>query len=67
MDYLQKTKKEYKIKKKTGDWRYIYQIELNKVCFQYDMAYADFKDLTRRTATNKILRDEVLNIAKNAN
>ena len=29
------------------------------------MAYRDFKDLTRRTASDKILRDEVLSIAKN--
>ena len=29
------------------------------------MAYGDFKDLTRRTASDKILRDKVFNIAKN--
>ena len=29
------------------------------------MAYGDFKDLTRRTAYDKILRDKVFNIAKN--
>ena len=29
------------------------------------MAYGDFKDLTRRTASDKILRDKVVNIAKN--
>ena len=28
------------------------------------MAYEDFKDLTQRTASDKILRDRVLNIAK---
>ena len=28
------------------------------------MAYGDFKDLTRRTASDKILRDKVFNIAK---
>ena len=31
----------------TGDSQYIYQNELDKVCFQQDMAYGDFKDLTR--------------------
>ena len=31
--------------KETGDSRYIYQNELDKVCFQHDMAYGDFKDL----------------------
>ena len=51
--------------KETGDSRYIYQNELDKACFQHDMAYGDFKDLTRRTASDKILRDKVFNIAKN--
>ena len=51
--------------KETGDSRYIYQNELENTCFQHDMAYEDFKDLTQRTASDKILRDRVLNIAKN--
>ena len=51
--------------KETGDSRYIYQNELEKTCFQHDMAYEDFKDLTQRTASDKILRDRVLSIAKN--
>ena len=29
------------------------------------MVYGDFKDLARRTASDKILRDEAFNIAKN--
>ena len=29
------------------------------------MVYRDFKDLTGRTATDKVLRDKVFNIAKN--
>ena len=51
--------------KETGDSRYIYQIELDKACFQHDTAYGDFKDLTRRTASDKILSDKAFNIAKN--
>ena len=51
--------------KETGDWRYIYQNELHKPCFQHDMAHWDFKDLTRRTASDKILCDKAFNIAKN--
>ena len=35
--------------KETGDTSYIYQNELDKACFQHDMAYGDFKDLGRRT------------------
>ena len=52
--------------KETGDSRYIYQDELNKAYFQHDMAYGDFKDLTRRTASDNILRDKSFNIAKNS-
>ena len=29
------------------------------------MSYGDFKDLTRKTASDKILRDKVFNISKN--
>ena len=41
------------------------QNEPDKACFQHDMAYGDFKDLPRRTASDKILCDKVVNIAKN--
>ena len=51
--------------KETGDTSYIYKNELDKACFQYDMAYGDFKDLKRRTTSDKILRDKAFNIAKN--
>ena len=49
--------------KKTGDSQFIYLNELDKVCFQHDMVYGDFKDLNRRTAANKALRGKALNIA----
>ena len=51
--------------KDTAEWRYIYSNKLDKPCFQHDMAYGDFKDLTRRTASDKILRDKGFDIAKN--
>ena len=50
--------------KETGDTSYIYKNELDKACFQHDMAYGNFKDLARRTASNKVLRDKAFNIAK---
>ena len=50
--------------KETGDTSYIYKNELDKACFQHDMGYGDFKDLARRTASDKTLRD-AFNIAKN--
>ena len=51
--------------KETGDSLYIYQDELDKACFQHDMHRGDFKDLTRRKASDKILRDKAFNIAEN--
>ena len=39
--------------KETGDSRYVYQNELDKDCFQHDMDYGDFKDLTRITVSVK--------------
>ena len=30
------------------------------------MSYGDFKELTRRTGSDKILRDKAFNIAKNS-
>ena len=50
--------------KQTGDSRYIYKNELDKACFQHDVVYGDFKDLKKRTAADKILRDKAFNIAK---
>ena len=64
MDHLLKTRKEFKFKE-TGDTSYIYKNELDKACFQRDMAYEDFKDLARRTASDKVVRDKEFNIAKN--
>ena len=51
--------------KETGDTSYTYKNELDKACFQHDMAYGDFKDIKRRTASDKTLRDKAFNIAKN--
>ena len=51
--------------KETGDTSYIYKNEIDKARFHYEMAYGDFKDLKRRTCSDKILRDKAFNIAKN--
>ena len=40
--------------KETGDTNYIYKNELDKACFQHDMAYGDFKGLVRTTASDKV-------------
>ena len=61
------TKNKEKTQKfeETGDTKYIYRNELDKACFQHDMVYRSFKDLARRTASDKNLRDKAFNIAKN--
>ena len=50
--------------KETGDTKYIYRNELDKAYFQHDMAYVNFKDLARKTAADKVLKDKAFNIAK---
>ena len=61
-----KNKKRIQKFKETGDTNYIYKNELDKACFQHDMAYGDFKDLAKRTASDKVLRDKAFNIGKNS-
>ena len=60
-----KNKEQIQKFKETGDTSYIYKNELDKACFQHDIAHGDFKDLKRRTTSDKILRDNAFNIAKN--
>ena len=54
MDRLLKIKKEFK--------NLNLKNELNKACFQHDMAYGDFKDLAKRTVADKVLRDKAFKI-----
>ena len=58
-----KNKEQIQKFKETGVTSYIYKNELDKACFQHDMAYGDFKDLKR--ASDYILKDKAFNIAKN--
>ena len=59
------TKKKERIRKlkETADSTYIYKNELDKAYFQHDMAYEDFKDLTRRTASDKLMHDKAFNVS----
>ena len=45
------TKNKERIKKfmETGNTNFIYKNELDKACFQHDMAYGKSKDLAKRT------------------
>ena len=60
------TKHEQRIQKfkETGDANYIYMNELDKACFVLDAAYSDSKDLTKRTAADKILKIKHLIVLK---
>ena len=60
-----KNKERIQTFKEAGDSRYTYENELDKTCFQHDIAYRDFKDLTRRTASGKIFCDKACCIDKN--
>ena len=60
-----KNKKRIQKFRETGDTSYIYKNELDKACFEHHMTYGDFKDIKRRTVSDKVLRDKVFNIAKN--
>ena len=46
----------------TGNTDFIYINELDKTCFQHDIAYSKSKDLTRRTESDKVLRDKDLKL-----
>ena len=47
----------------TGNADFIYRNWLDKACFQDDMVYGKSKDLTKRTKSDKVLRDKAFKIA----
>ena len=38
----------------TGDAYFTYKKELDRACFQHDMAYGKSKDLAKRTESDKV-------------
>ena len=61
------TKNKERIEKfmETGNTNYIYRNDLDKVCFQHDMAYGKYKDFAKRTESDEVLRDKTFEIARN--
>ena len=61
------TKNKQRIQKfiQTGDTNFIYKNELDKACFEHDMVYGKYKDLKRRTQSDKVLKDKAFAIANN--
>ena len=47
----------------TGNTGFNYKNELDKACFQHDMAYGKSKDLVKRTQSEKVLKDKAFKIA----
>ena len=47
----------------TGNKDFIYKSELDKACFQHDMAYGKSKNLAKRTQSDKALRGKAFKIA----
>ena len=60
-----KNKERIQKMKQTEDTKYIYKNKLDKACFQHDMVYGDFKDLAKRTASDKVFRGKAFKIASN--
>ena len=58
------TKNKERIEKfiQTGNTNFIYKNELDKACFQHDMAYGKTKDLVKRTRSDKVLKDKAFKI-----
>ena len=46
----------------TGNTDFIYKNELDKACFQHDVAYGNTKDLVKRTQSDKVLKNEAFKI-----
>ena len=47
----------------TASTNFVYKNELDKACFQLDVAYSKSKDLPKITQSDKVLRDEAFRIA----
>ena len=57
------SQKTERIEKFMQTRNFIYRNELDKACFQHDMAYGESKDLTKSTQSDKVLGDKAFKIA----
>ena len=46
----------------TGNTDFIYKNELDKACFQHDMAYGKSKDLIKRTQSDKFFKNNAFKL-----
>ena len=58
------TKNKERIEKfiRSGNTDFIYKNDLDKACFQHDIAYGKSKDLSKGTQLDKVLRDKAFKI-----
>ena len=58
------TKNKERLQKfmQTGNTNLIYKIDLDKACFQYDMAYGESKDLTKKLNQIKLQERKLLKL-----
>ena len=49
----------------TGNTDYIYKNDIDKSCFQHDMAHGKYNDLNKGTRSDKVLKDKAFEIASN--
>ena len=63
------TKNKERIEKfmQTGNTNFIYRNNLDKACFQHDIAYGKSKYLIKGTQSDKFLKDKAFKIANNPN
>ena len=50
---------------KDGRLSHVYKNELDKACFQHDVAYNKYKDLKNRTQSDIVLKNKAYKIAVN--
>ena len=58
-----KSKKRIEKFMQTGNTNFIYKNDLDKACFQHNIAYGKSKDLAKRTQSDKVLKDKAFKIA----
>ena len=60
-----KNKERIEKNMQTGYTDYIYKKNLDKASFKHDIVYCKYKDLAKRTQSDKVLKDKAFKIASN--
>ena len=60
-----KSKEKIETFMQTGNINFIYENELDKACFQHDVAYGKSKDLAKKTQSDKVFKVKAFKISSN--